>query len=276
MKVYLDLVFLENLILNTAIIYQISKFAKQKISFKINLFASLIGSVYVTLIRLFSTSFIAWTIIKLLIINIVIYVAFKPSKIVIYLKLIAYYFLIFYIYIGAIIGISTFFNINLNNTYLRIGIYILGYLVTYLLNQRMWKVWKSNIKGNDLVYKIMIKSMNKTSNNIEINAFVDTGNSLKDVINNLDIFIVQNTNKFNYHMAIKNEKVEVCLNTVNANCKLDGYIFNNILIFKNNKKIVNLNRAVIVFVDRNLSTSNKYNSLISYDTYIEKLQGVSL
>ena len=140
----------------------------------------------------------------------------------------------------------------------------------------MWKVWKSNIKGNDLVYKIMIKSINKTSNNIEINAFVDTGNSLKDVINNLDIFIVQNTNKFNYHMAIKNEKVEVCLNTVNANCKLDGYIFNNILIFKNNKKIVNLNRAVIVFVDRNLSTSNKYNSLISYDTYIEKLQGVSL
>lgn len=273
MKVYLDLVFLENYILNFFIIYQITIFSKKKVKLKNVLVSSLIAALYSTILKAYESSFLSNILLKLLVINLVVYVVFKPKKLINFLKFLAYYYLIFFIYIGVIISITTFLNINIKNIFVRVSIYILGYVVTYVSYQRLWKMWKSNIKNDDLVYQIKFKINSKE---INIKAFVDTGNSLKDIVNNLDIFIIQNTDNFNQSMVKDFEKTKVDLNTVNAKCSLDGYIAKNIQIFKNSERILNLKKAILVFVDNKLSSKSEYFSLISYDTYIEKLQGVSL
>lgn len=276
MKVYLDLVFIENIVLNISVIYQLKTISKQKTTLKKIILAAILGSIYSVAIELLNNGeyiFFSNVIIKILVINIVIYVAFNPKKLNVFLKLVAYYFLIFFIYIGAIIVICTFFRINISNFFVRNAIYILGYIITNFSNKSMWKMWKSNIKSNDLVYDLIFNIDNKK---INIKAFVDTGNSLKDSLNNLDIFIVENTQKLNQQMCNNYIKTEIEFKTVNAKCNVVGYIINDIKVKKNNINILNLDRAIVVFVDNKLSAENEYFSIISYDTYIEKLQGVSL
>ncbi|MNP29415.1 hypothetical protein D3C76_1224400 [compost metagenome] len=73
-----------------------------------------------------------------------------------------------------------------------------------------------------------------------------------------------------------NRVVQIPMHTINQDCTLEGYIFKNIIIEKKGELVVNLKEAIIVPINTKLSRDNLYSSLISYDTYIEKLQGVTL
>lgn len=196
-----------------------------------------------------------------------------PDRLIKFLKLSVYYYLIFFMYIGILISLSTFLKINLSNVVFRTFIYIVSYILTYFFNKKMWKMWKSKIKEDDLIYQLIFNINNKA---IKINAFVDTGNSLKDSINNMDIFIIQNTNQINQDDLKNNQTISVEFNTVNSNCKLKGYIVKNIQINKNYTKVAYINKAILVFVADKLSGNSEYSSLISYETYMDKIQGVLL
>lgn len=273
MNIYLDNVFFENFILNILILYQVSIFSKNKIKLNKAIIASLIAAIYSTLLVILKNTFLSNILLKILVINIVVYLCFIPKTLKKFLKLQAYYYIIFFIYIGAIISISTFLKLNLSNVGLKVFIYIIGYIITYLSNKKMWKMWKSNIKNDSYIYELFFKINNK---NIKIRGFVDTGNNLKDEINNLDIFVIENTKEFNEKMMNNFQKINVEMYTVNSNCFLKGYIIDNIFIKKNNKYVTSIDKAIIVFIDKKLSINDEYRSLISYDTYIDKLQGVIL
>ena len=273
MKVYLDYVFIENFIVNISILYQTSIFTKTKIS-KMRL---IILSIFLSIISILKTLEIGNNIlIQILVVNIVIYLLYLPKSIIKYIKQQMYYYLIYIIYIGIIISTSVFFSINLNNIYLRILLYIVTAFITYIINKYMWKIWINKIKYNNLTYKIVINSLDK----LTFKVFVDTGNNIRDSFSDLDV-IVLNSKAYNSKLKCKliddkkREVVMIEVVTAIGKSKINGYIFNDISIKKGGIEKVILKKAIIVFIDEKIN-NNEYDGIISYDTYLEKLEGATI
>ncbi|MDD2376617.1 MAG: sigma-E processing peptidase SpoIIGA [Clostridia bacterium] len=273
MKIYLDYVFIENFIVNISILYQTSIFTKTKVN-KIRL---IVLSVFLSIISIMKTLEISTNIIiQILTINIVIYLLYLPKSVIKYIKQQMYYYLIYIMYIGIIISTSIFFSINLNNIYTRILLYIVTACVTYIINKYMWKIWINKIKYNNLTYKIVINSLN----NLTFKVFVDTGNNIRDSFSNLDVIIL---NSKVYNLKLKSKLIDdkqreiVSLEVLTAigKSEIKGYIFNDISIKKGGIEKIILKKAIILFIDEKIN-NYEYDGIISYNTYLEKLEGVTI
>jgi len=237
----------------------------------------IILSIFLSIISILKTLEIGNNIlIQILVVNIVIYLLYLPKSIIKYIKQQMYYYLIYIIYIGIIISTSVFFSINLNNIYLRILLYIVTAFITYIINKYMWKIWINKIKYNNLTYKIVINSLDK----LTFKVFVDTGNNIRDSFSDLDV-IVLNSKAYNSKLKCKliddkkREVVMIEVVTAIGKSKINGYIFNDISIKKGGIEKVILKKAIIVFIDEKIN-NNEYDGIISYNTYLEKLEGATI
>lgn len=270
MKIYLDYILIENIIVNFVIIYQVSIFTKSKIILKRNILSCLILSIYTVAIYILNDSFLSSAYMKLLLVNISMYIAFKPESIVEYLKKIIYYYIISFVYVGLVVGITVFFKISIDNILNKICIYIISGIVTYLFNNYLWKLWKTNIKNNTLGYTLKIK-------NQEIKCYVDTGNLVRVPIYNLDVIFLD----YNWYgilelLDVLDNKINLCINTVSENEYTYGYIVKDIEVYKENRYICKLNKVIFSFSNQRINIDNKYSGLIGYNLYIDKLEGVKL
>ena len=131
-------------------------------------------------------------------------------------------------------------------------------------------MWKINIKDRDLFYTLKI-------NDRKINAFVDTGNSVKDPITSLDVIFLKKelekeilTNNINY------KKTYINVSTVNGSQIKVGYIIKNIKLYKEEREIAIIDKIILSFSLDNSNTPEKYSAILGYDTYLENLKGVIL
>jgi hypothetical protein len=122
----------------------------------------------------------------------------------------------------------------------------------------------------------VINSLNK----IAFKVFVDTGNNVRDPISNLDVIIL-NSKAFlikAQNNLLENKKREIVVLdvlTANGSSKIKGYIFNDISIKKGGIEKITLRKAIIVFVDEKIN-NDEYEGIISYNTYLEKLEGATI
>lgn len=272
LKIYLDYIFFENLFVSLLTIYIVSKLSKEKVSFKWNIFVSLIYSVYSVLSYVYITSFLASAVFKFLIVLSITYIYFRPKTVKKYLKLQMIFFLIIYVYTGTIIFFALIFNINLNNIFLKFFVYITSFAITYLSTGFLWKMWISKIKKRDLEYEIFY---NLGKKRYTVLGFVDTGNSLKDSVSGLDVVIVSKKYMPNKDELNSLEFRKINIKSINGIDCYIGYVFKN-LKFKNYKKEYVVKNALIVFAEEYVLSSTEYNAIISYNTYLEKLEGVFL
>ena len=267
MKIYLDYIFLENLIVNLVVSIQISYFTKQK-SKKIYMIIGIVFiSFYTTIVHILKYNFLDNIIVKIISIVIYAYITFKPKTVIKLLKIIAYYLIFMFVYVGSIISITLLFKINLQSILNRVLVYILSSMVVYIFIKYLWKMWKSNIKKNDLTYIVNIGGQ-------EITSFVDTGNSVKDIINNLDVLFIDSKYKEELVYYLNSlKKVDLYINTINNNSVKEGYVFHNICIYKNKKYINCIKKIIVCFVE-DVFDDKEYSALLGYNTYIENLKGV--
>lgn len=270
MKIYLDYIFLENIIINFVIIYQVNILTKSKINIKRIIIASVVLAIYSVIICILQENFITNGIMKLIIINFVMIITFKSNSLSECLKKISYYYIVNFVYVGVIIAITIFFNISLVNIKVKIFVYLTSGIVTYLSNKYLWKLWKTNFKNNNLGYNLKIKDE-------IINCYVDTGNLVKAPIYNLDVIFLD----YKWYgilelLDVLKNKVELNINTVNKNDKIYGYIVKHVEVYKNNKYICKLDKIIFSFSNQRINIDNKYSGLIGYDLYIEKLEGAKL
>lgn len=268
MKIYLDYIFFENILVNLIITLFINHFTENIIK-KINVIIGVIFiSLYTTVIYVLKESFLNSMFMKIITVIIFIYIVFKPNTIIKLFKNTIYYYLFSFIYIGIIICISLMFNINLENSLTKIITYIISSIVLYIFTKYLWKMWRSNIKNSDLTYTINISGQ-------EIIGFVDTGNSVKDLVTNLDVIFIDSIYKEKLKSYIdEKKKITINFNTINNNSLELGYIFNNVYFYKNEKLVGIMRRIIICFVNDSLA-NKKYSALIGYNTYINNLKGVT-
>ncbi len=270
MKVYLDYIFFENLFVNYIVLYQVNLFTKSNNKKVYLLISSIIISIYTTIQNILEFEFIDNVVIKILVVNVAVYIAYFPKKLSEYLKKQIYYYLIYFMYVGIIISITLFFDISINKLIVKIIVYVISGIVLYIFNKFLWKMWKTNIKESTLTYNIII-------NGQEIPCFIDTGNSVYDYVNNLDvIFLDKKWYDTLQSKGALTKRTNIVIRTVTSEDFITGYIVDNVKVLKKKNEICLLNKVVISFPNQTICIQNKYSGLIGYNLYIEKMKGVVL
>lgn len=201
MTVYIDVVFLENLIINYIIIYVAGIISKAKIRHIRIFIGSLIGAIYSVMYYLVNFKIYSGAIIKIVLSIVIIYVSFKPSNFKILAKQILLFYLVSFVFGGASIAIIYMVdsqNITIQNGVL-IGNYtiktiLIGVIIAYITIIIAFNIIKTKISRKDLICDIEITLDGK---NVQTKAMIDTGNLLKEPITNIPVIVMEHTLFYN-------------------------------------------------------------------------------
>lgn len=197
MTIYIDLIFFENIIMNSIIIYATSIIIKQKPKILRLLISSIIGAIYS--IALYITNYKIYTSIfsKIILSIIMMYVAFKPSNLKKLFKQVLIFYLTSFVFGGVALNLIYFLkpeNISIKNGLFTgeyaLKVIMLGALVALIIVKISIKIIKSKITTKDMYCKIKMKINEKQ---IETNAMIDTGNLVKEPITNTPVVIVESS-----------------------------------------------------------------------------------
>lgn len=195
MTVYIDVVFLENLILNVIILYATSLIAKINLKIIRTLISASIGSIYAIMYYIFQIGLYSNIIFKFVLSVIMIYVAFNPKEFKTLLKVLILFYLTSFVFGGASLSVIYLVNaqrINIQNGMI-IGKYTMntiltGIIIAFIVIVIAFKIIKSKISKNDLFCDIRFKINNKE---IKTKAMLDTGNLLKEPITNIPVVVAE-------------------------------------------------------------------------------------
>lgn len=195
MTVYIDVVFLENLILNVIILYATSLIAKINLKIIRTLISACIGSIYAIMYYIFQIGLYSNIIFKFVLSVIMIYVAFNPKEFKTLLKVLILFYLTSFVFGGASLSVIYLVNaqrINIQNGMI-IGKYTMntiltGIIIAFIVIVIAFKIIKSKISKNDLFCDIRFKINNKE---IKTKAMLDTGNLLKEPITNIPVVVAE-------------------------------------------------------------------------------------
>lgn len=201
MTIYVDVIFLENLIINYIILYTTAIIAKIKLKYLKILFGSLIGAIYSIIYYILNITIYSNFVVKIVLSVIIIYISFTPKDIKNLFKQVLYFYLVSFVFAGAALGIIYMVNsqnINIQNGVL-IGDYtiitiLIGIIIAYIITVFTFKLIKSKISKKDLVCAISIKIKGEK---VETKAMVDTGNLLREPITGTAVVVMEHTLFYN-------------------------------------------------------------------------------
>lgn len=197
MTVYVDVIFLENIIINYIILYVTGIISKTNIKQLKILLGSIIGATYAIIYYILNLKIYSSFIIKIILSIIIIYVSFNPKKFKILFKQVILFYLISFVFAGATIGIIymvNFQNITIQNGVL-VGNYtirtiLIGIIIAYFLVMIGEKIIKTKFSKKDMICDIEVSFENKK---IKTKALIDTGNMLKEPITNTSVIVLEYT-----------------------------------------------------------------------------------
>lgn len=196
MDIYLDVLFLENLVMNYLILLVTAKFSKARTS-SIRLFlGALVGAAYVVMIVIVpSIKFYYTALAKFALSLVMIAVTFSPEKVRSFLKTLSIFYISTFIFAGASFA---FIYFNQGGGFIRNGVYVfwqskwtalfLSIVTAGIIMSVFWEIIQHKFVKGKLLTPIKISFENRI---IGMSALVDTGNSLHDPLTNLPVIIVE-------------------------------------------------------------------------------------
>ena len=197
MTIYIDIIFLENIIMNSIILYATSIIIKQKTKFFRIIISSGIGAIYSIALYLTNLKIYTSIISKIILSIIMIYIAFKPSNFKNVFKQVVIFYLTSFIFGG--VALNLIINFNSDKISIKNGIYtgedvfkviILGAIFALIIVKISIKIIKNKLIPKDMYCKIKMKINEKT---VETKAMIDTGNLVKEPITNIPVVIVESS-----------------------------------------------------------------------------------
>ena len=197
MTIYLDVIFLENLILNFIILYAVGIETKSKIKVIKLVLASIVGSAYVVIVYAVKDKFFYSIFMKIILSVVMVHIAFETKSMKELLKMIVYFYLTSFVFGGgalAIVYVANTGKISIYNgiiygNYTLLTI-MLGVIVSFVVIVLSFKLIKNRITKKDLICNIKIKINDKK---IQTKALIDTGNLLKEPITNIPVIVAEHT-----------------------------------------------------------------------------------
>lgn len=194
---YLDVIFLENLIMNSIILYATAIILKIKPKTIRVILSSAIGSIYAIITYVTEIQIYTSVILKAILAVIMVYVAFNPQNVKRMWKQIAIFYLTSFVFGG--VTLYLIYYIKPQEVLMKNGVFVgeyilkvimLGAIVAFITIKISLKIIKTKINPKDMYCKIKIKLNDKI---IETKAMIDTGNLAKEPITNTPVIIVEST-----------------------------------------------------------------------------------
>lgn len=195
--IYLDVIFIENLIMNAIILYATGIILKIKPKTIRVIASSVIGTVYAIITYITEIQIYTSVILKMILAIIMVYVAFYPQNLRKMLKQIAIFYLTSFVFGGVTLYLIYF--VKPQEVFIKNGVFVgeyilkiimLGAIVAFITIKISLKIIKTKMNPKDMFCKIKIKLNEKT---IETKAMIDTGNLAKEPITNTPVVIVEST-----------------------------------------------------------------------------------
>lgn len=195
--IYIDIVFLENLIMNSIIIYATSIILKFKPKMIRVVISSAIGSIYAIITYVTELSIYTSIISKGILAIVMVYIAFNPQNMKNMWKQLVIFYLTSFVFGGVALYLIYF--IKPEDVFIKNGIFVgdyvlkaifLGAIIAFIIIKISIKFIKTKINAKDMFCKIKIKLNGKE---IETKAMIDTGNLAKEPITNTPVVIVESS-----------------------------------------------------------------------------------
>lgn len=291
MSIYLDIVFIENVIMNYIILLATVIITKEKLNQIRIIISSIIGGIYA--VSYYVTKFSTYITIpaKVILSIVMIYIAINPKSIKKMIKELIIFYLTSFAFGGCAIAIL--YTIKPQNIINKkgslIGIYpikvaLIGGIIGFITIIIAFKLVKNKMSIKDLFCTVKIID-NGTEKKVK--AFLDTGNFLKDPITNLPVIIVEkeklidilpreileNTNKIiSGEFEIKDKyisklRVLPFSSLGKQNGMLLGFKVEKVIVILNEEEVIR-NDVIIGIYDKKLSINEKYECLIGMN-YLE-------
>ena len=271
MELYIDYIFIENFIIDTIILKETANISKKEAKNKHIILASIISSGYVVIMLVFKIQLLNFVICKVLLGGIMVYISFRPKTAMQYIKITGLFFLVAIINLGTINIIMNLFNIEVLNFLTKVLIYICGLYISKIQLQDMWKIFRQNIKVQELVYDVNLKVGNKQ---FSYKAFLDTGNNVYSYTYKMPVIFARVDDKSILKELKKLESFDITTVTLASQSKKIAYVFDNIEISKGED--VWRVKAGVVFENFNLSNRKDYNMILNYLLFTEELGGIKI
>ncbi|WIV11235.1 sigma-E processing peptidase SpoIIGA [Proteiniborus sp. MB09-C3] len=195
MYIYAEYLLLENMIINYILLYLTKKFTKTEANNIRVLLASFIGAIYSLVIFFPSLRFMTKFIIKFSVSILIIIVAFNPVKIKKFIRLIATFYVMAFIFAGASLALFYLADVK---AYAGNGIFyirdfpvkmlVLAVSISYILIKIVWGYIQSILTKNKIYMPIVVGLNNKS---VEVMGLIDTGNLLRDPLTQTPVIIIQ-------------------------------------------------------------------------------------
>ena len=194
---YIDVIFLENLIMNSIILYATAIILKIKPKMIKIIISSAIGSIYAIITYITEIEIYTSVILKTILAIIIVYIAFNPQNIKKMLKEVAIFYLTSFVFGGATLYLI--YYIKPQEIFIKNGMFVGTYILKVILLGGIFaliiikissKIIKDKITPKDIYCNIKIKIDNKI---IETKGMIDTGNFVKEPITNTPVVILEST-----------------------------------------------------------------------------------
>ncbi len=195
MTVYLDIVFLENILMNYIIIFATATVLKANLKKIRMLEASCLGAVYTIVMYLGIIPAVSNFFMKILLSIGMVYIAFRQKSIIRIMKELVIFYLVSFVFGGCVFALMYFFQPQLaqiqNGVF--VGIYpikiaVIGGVCAFIVIQISFKIIKTRLSKRDILYDIEIIINNNIT---KIKGLLDTGNLLKDPITGFPVIVVE-------------------------------------------------------------------------------------
>lgn len=209
MTIYLDVVFIQNICMNSIILLATGLVTKTKNRLTRNLISSTLGAFYVIGKYLTSSQFYSNIIIQIGLAFAMVYIAFAPINIKGLFKYVIIFYLTSFVFGGCAFALLYYIKpqeILYNNGILTgtypIKIALLGALVGLVFLSLAFKLIKNRFSKKDMFCNIRIGYKEKE---VKLRAIIDSGNLLKEPITGASVIVIE---KQKLEGIIENEILE--------------------------------------------------------------------
>ena len=195
MTIYLDVVMIENLIMNSIIIYATAIITKVEIKHIRIILSSFIGASYSILSYISGLKIYSELWLKIMLSVIMVYIAFNPKD----LKKLGKELIMFYLtsFVFGGVAFSLIYIIKPQEILMKDGLFLgtyplktvfLSAIIASILIIVAFKIVKSKITKKDMLCEVIVKYNQKE---IKINTMIDTGNMLKEPISGMPVIVIE-------------------------------------------------------------------------------------
>lgn len=260
MVVYIDKYLIGNFIIDFFLLELTMKSLKIKINIKRLLLASLIGSLYALVIVIPSLRIFTFIAFKIFVALIMIFIVFNGKS----FKFIMKSFMVFILYSMLLGGLYLFLQLNIENNsensksiiYYTDKFFIVVIFI-YIIGERIFSFILDRNRIKIFTYTIEI-SLNGV--NVKFNAFLDTGNELREPVTNLPVIIAEE-NLFSDVDLSKYDKYMIPYKVIGGTGTIHAFRPKSVIIYQNG--IREEKDAVVGLINSTLDAENGYNALLS-------------